>query len=61
MNSLNGSLALKNICVIRLSALGDCCHALAITQHLRDQLPQVNITWIIGKTEYQLVDQITDI
>ena len=61
MNSLNGSLALKNICVIRLSALGDCCHALAITQHLRNQLPQANITWIIGKTEYQLVDQITDI
>ena len=61
MNSLNDSLALKNICVIRLSALGDCCHALAIAQHLRNQLPEANIIWIIGKTEYQLVDQIRDI
>ena len=61
MNSFDNSLALKNICVIRLSALGDCCHALAVVQNLRKQLPEANITWIIGKTEYQLVDQIPNI
>ena len=61
MESNKNSLTPDSICVIRLSALGDCCHALPAVQTLRDNLPDSRLTWIIGKTEYQLMDGLEDI
>ena len=49
---------MKNICVLRLSALGDCCHALSIVQALQRNLPESNISWVINKNEYQLFRDI---
>ena len=49
---------MKNICVLRLSALGDCCHALSIVQTLQRDLPESNISWVINKNEYQLFRDI---
>ena len=49
---------MKNICVLRLSALGDCCHALSIVQTLQRNLPDSNISWVINKNEYQLFREI---
>ncbi len=51
----------ENICVIRLSAIGDTCHALAVVRRIQDDWPQANITWIIGKTEARLLADIPDI
>lgn len=46
------------ICVLRLSALGDCCHALSVIQRLRIEFPDTTILWIIGKTEHQLFKEL---
>ena len=50
-----------SICVLRLSAIGDTCHALAVIRRLQDNWPDVRITWIIGRTEASLMAGITDI
>ncbi|MDJ0916778.1 MAG: glycosyltransferase family 9 protein [Woeseiaceae bacterium] len=43
------------ICVVRLSAIGDTCHALAVVRRLQDNWPGSKITWIIGRTEAALM------
>ena len=50
----NKAPSIDHICLIRLSALGDCCHALAVIQNIQKQSPHSRITWVIGKTEHQL-------
>ena len=45
---------------MRLSAIGDTCHALAVIRRLQDNWPDVRITWIIGKTEASLMSDIPD-
>jgi heptosyltransferase I len=40
--------------VLRLSAIGDCCHALAVLRSLQTERPDMAITWIVGKTEASL-------
>ena len=50
-----------SICVIRLSAIGDCCHTLAVIRSIQSAWPQTRITWIIGRVEYELMKGINDI
>ena len=52
---------MKSLCVLRLSALGDCCHALSVVQHLRVEFPDAKLCWIIGKTEYELFKGLEDV
>ena len=52
---------IKNICIVRLSAIGDVCHTLAIVRSIQDQYPNTKITWIIGKVESTLIGDIKDI
>ncbi len=47
--------------MLRLSAIGDTCHALAVIRRLQDNWPEARITWIIGKTESTLMSDIPDI
>lgn len=51
----------ESICVIRLSAIGDTCHALAVVRAIQDTWPETRITWIIGRTEAALMSDIADI
>lgn len=51
----------ETICVVRLSAIGDTCHALAVVRTLQDSFPDAKLTWIIGKTEAALLGDIPDI
>lgn len=51
----------KNICILRLSAIGDICHTLPIVRTIQAHMPDTQLTWIIGKTEYELVKDIPDI
>ncbi|MFV1871856.1 MAG: glycosyltransferase family 9 protein [Oleiphilus sp.] len=46
---------IKHICILRLSAIGDVCHAVAAVQAIQATHPDAAITWIIGKIEYQLL------
>lgn len=45
----------ESICVMRLSAIGDVCHAVAAVQHIQRYWPSTKITWIVGRTEYDLL------
>ena len=45
----------EKICIIRLSAIGDCCHTLPVLRTIQNRWPDATITWIIGKTEYGLM------
>ncbi|MDN3652796.1 glycosyltransferase family 9 protein [Thalassotalea ponticola] len=45
----------KSLCILRLSAIGDVCHAVAMVQQIQKQYPQTQITWVIGKVEHMLL------
>ena len=45
----------QSICIMRLSAIGDVCHAAAMITRITRAWPECKITWVIGKIEYQLV------
>ncbi|WP_299489725.1 glycosyltransferase family 9 protein [uncultured Shewanella sp.] len=45
----------ESLCLLRLSAIGDVCHAVAMVQAIQRKYPQLMITWVIGKVEYQLL------
>ena len=46
----------QNLCLIRLSAVGDVVHVLPIVHTIKNLRQKTKITWIIGKTEHSLVD-----
>jgi heptosyltransferase I len=51
----------ESICVVRLSHIGDTCHALAVVRAIQDTWPETELTWIIGKTEAGLMADIPGI
>ena len=52
---------MKSLCLLRLSAIGDVCHAVAMVQAIQREYPQLPITWVIGKVEYQLLKHLPGI
>lgn len=48
----------KSICILRLSAIGDVCNAVAVVQSIQSQWPETQITWITGKLEAQLIGDL---
>jgi heptosyltransferase I len=50
-----------SLCILRLSAIGDVCHTLAIVRAIQDQWPQAKLTWIISKLEHSLIGDIDGI
>src|SRR6202163_2201006 len=46
---------LQHVCLLRLSDIGDTCHALAALRALQAAWPQTRFTWIIGKLEGKLM------
>tara|TARA_R110001583_G_scaffold9945_5_gene46335 strand:+ start:12833 stop:13885 length:1053 start_codon:yes stop_codon:yes gene_type:complete len=51
----------KSICILRLSAIGDVCHAIAAVQSIQRQWPSTKITWVTGKLEAQLLQHVDNI
>ncbi|EIJ71881.1 glycosyltransferase family 9 protein [Pasteurella bettyae] len=51
----------QSLCVLRLSAIGDVCHALAAVQQIQQYWSETQITWIVGKTEAQLLAGINNV
>lgn len=44
-----------SICILRLSAIGDVCHAVSMVSRIRENRPDISIVWITGKIEHALV------
>lgn len=51
----------QSICILRLSAIGDVCHTLAVVQAIQRHNPMAEITWIIGKTEASLMQGLPNV
>ncbi len=51
----------REVCILRLSAIGDVCHALAVVRTLQQAWPETRFTWVIGKLEARLFKGIADI
>lgn len=52
---------IKSVCIVRLSALGDVLMLVPLIRTLQDNLPGVEITWIISRPAYYLVEGMTGI
>src|SRR5713101_4736277 len=48
----------RHVCLLRLSAIADTCHALAALLAFQSAWPQTRFTWIIGKLEAKLMTAI---
>lgn len=46
----------RSLCLLRLSALGDAVHAVALVRDLQQAWPGLPITWVIGKGEAKLLE-----
>lgn len=51
----SGDLAIHDVCILRLSALGDVCNLVPSVRALQQAQPDIKITWIIGRAEYNLL------
>lgn len=51
----------ESICILRLSAIGDVCHAIACVQSIQRQWPKTKITWVCGALEAQLLQHVPNI
>lgn len=47
-----------SLCVVRLSAIGDCVNTVAVVQAIQRQWPETRITWIMGKLEASLLGHL---
>ena len=45
----------SSICILRLSAIGDECHAVSAVQAFQNAHPNAKITWVMGKIEAMLL------
>ena len=51
----------KSVCILRLSAIGDVTHVLPVIATLQKAYPRVEITWVIGKLEYKLMQGLVGV
>ncbi|OED44617.1 hypothetical protein AB833_01105 [Chromatiales bacterium (ex Bugula neritina AB1)] len=45
----------RKICILRLSALGDVTHVIALIRQIQNQWPECEITWVCGVFEYKFL------
>lgn len=60
-HDINAISAPQSICILRLSAIGDVCHAVATVQAIQRYYPHSQITWILGKVEAMLLQDMPGI
>ena len=48
----------QNICILRLSAIGDTCHVVPVLRTLQQAWPACHFTWVIGATESRLMGAV---
>jgi heptosyltransferase I len=59
MPSLNSTP--QNICILRLSAIGDTCHVVPVLRTLQQAWPEARFTWVIGALEARLMGALPDV
>ena len=57
----DGAAPPRSVCLLRLSAIGDCSHVVPLVRTMQHHWPQTRITWVIGRTEHQLFGDIPGI
>jgi heptosyltransferase I len=45
----------RTLCILRLSAIGDVTHVVAIVRTLQHAWPETAITWVVGRIEARLI------
>jgi heptosyltransferase I len=45
----------SDICILRLSAIGDVCHGVSAVQAIQRAHPHAKVTWVVGKIEAMLL------
>lgn len=55
---MRGDAGPDNICILRLSALGDATHTVPVVRALQAAWPRTHLTWIIGKLEHRLLSAL---
>jgi heptosyltransferase I len=45
----------SELCIVRLSAIGDCCHTVPVVRAIQRAWPATRITWIVGQVEHSLL------
>jgi heptosyltransferase I len=58
---LGVSLPPRELCILRLSAIGDTCHTVPVVRAIQRAWPETRITWIIGATEHRLLEGLEGI
>ena len=48
----------QNICILRLSAIGDTCHVVPVLRTLQQAWPGSHFTWVIGALESRLMGAV---
>lgn len=51
----------KSICILRLSSIGDVAHMIPTVHTIQKYWPDTELTWIIGKNEARLVNNLPNI
>jgi heptosyltransferase I len=51
----------REICILRLSALGDATHTVPVIRSIQAHWPDTKISWIIGKLEHRLLKDLQGI
>lgn len=49
-------MAIRNILIVKLSAIGDVIHALPVAHALKVQFPEAKITWVVEPPAYNLLE-----
>lgn len=47
---------MKNIIVIKLSAIGDVVHALPVSYAIKEQFPETHLTWVVEQAAYAILE-----
>jgi heptosyltransferase I len=58
LSTLSFKPPLQQVCLLRLSAIGDTCHAVAALRSFQAAWPETRFTWMIGKLEAKLMTAI---
>jgi heptosyltransferase I len=45
----------SDLCIVRLSAIGDCCHTVPVVRAIQQAWPDTRLTWIVGGVEHGLL------
>ena len=47
---------MKNILVVKLSAIGDVIHALPVSYAIKERFPEAHLTWVVEKPAYPILE-----